>query len=241
VNVCIIGRRGQGKSTLSRYLAMKKRTVIIFDPNANFDEGYVALNITEFQEWLYSQKPAQGQCVCVFRPRTGKGLTEDFALMIEMLWQMEDFCLIVDEASSVQGSHALHEKLELVIRQAPRTGPGAWWLIQSTHRITDFHNLSRSLSSDVFIFQTTNVRDLDMIEEQFGPAVRETVQHLGEYQCVHCWGEKNGEQKSEIWADPQMWFVPLRSSVNNAGNSTYYDPGSDTAERSPAGANVSCN
>lgn len=211
MNVVIVGRRRQGKSTLSMFLAARKRTVIIFDPNANFTCGFIAWDLQLFQHWLYSEKP---HGVCIFRPSPER-IWEDFSAFSEMLWPMCDYALVIDEASCLQSSHRIHPFLERLIRQAPREEPNAVWLIQSAHRMVDYHGISRSLSSDTILFQTTHARDLDLIEDQFGSEVSEKVQRLGRFICLHHWGNESGQEVYRVWEDPQVWFVPLKGVEAN--------------------------
>lgn len=215
MNALIFGRRRQGKSTLSFFLARRRhQTVIVFDPNAQFDGRMVVYNLEDVREWI----DQGGRGEIIFRPTPGM-IEEDFETLVEVLWNYGNYALIVDEASCVQNAHSIAPSLERLMRQAPRDGArnrsGAIvdvTVIQTLHRPADANTICRALATDAFIFQTQLARDLDTVENQWGAEVRAHLSTLARWHCVHIWSDLDGSQRYSIWRDPSKWYVAIGSS-----------------------------
>jgi hypothetical protein len=228
----VIGRRRQGKSTLSLAIARRFHTaIIIFDPNAQFN-GYPVF--TETDRLLAYMR--EYKCfIAVFRPEPGQ-VEEDFTALVEALKPYGNYALIVDEAASVQRAYGLNKELEWLMRQAPRDGVrGANGemldvsVIQNAHRVPDIHSLCRGVATDWFLFQTSLQRDLDAIEKQFGRDIAQTVPTLQRWHCVHVWQGYDGRIQYAIWRDPSEWYIRIGSSGDAAGTQPRESAGSERA------------
>ncbi len=137
--------------------------------------------------------------------RTESNQTESFTKLVDVLRNWDNYCLIVDETSTIQNRQTVSEGLEYLMRQSPDNVD----VIQSTHRIVDTQRLVRALATDTFIFRTTLNPDLDLIESEYGEEIRQAVSSLGLYQCVHYWIDIGGVPKYSIWNDPNKWYVSI--------------------------------
>jgi len=191
----VLGRRRQGKSTLSLAIARARApTVVVFDPNAQFD-GFGLIPIEELPDAL-----EQDEAVLVVRPDPGAVL-DDWQAVAEILWGYEDYALILDEASVVQQPGWCDPWLERFLRQAPDSVS----LIQNTHRAVDLVKLSRALATDLFLFRTTLEADLRLLESEFPGLDVKRVACLPPYHVVHyTWDGRRDH--NYIWDDPGSWF-----------------------------------
>jgi len=197
----VIGRRRQGKSTLALALARaKKQTTIIFDPNDQY--GNIEL-IDDLAEWMANAGPDAVGRVLATDP------VGDFEGMIAELdggtWRWEDYAFVIDECSMLMSPSYVHPGMERYARTSPKDVN----VILTTHRITDVNTLYRSLATDWFVFQQYMDLDLRYLSDQFGPEFADQCKDLGLYQVNHHWLEAGGQPASEVWADPEDWFIDI--------------------------------
>lgn len=213
MNAVVIGRRRQGKSTLALRLCLTyHRTVFVFDPNNQFPSLESVNTIEELEDWL-GQDVEHG--VIRFVPDPTR-VEDDFSDLVDVIWPLGNYALLIDEAGSVQRPQGLHPQLERLMRQAPRDGATNTSgqitdvsICQTVHRPTDCHSLCRALATDTFLFQAQLRRDLDLIESQYGDSVSSKLPALKRWELVHTYTDLNGRQQYSIWRNHQQWFIPI--------------------------------
>lgn len=215
----IFGVRHQGKSTLAMNLALRARTpegllksIVIIDPNAVWDGYFTVYQSKDVSRWL--QAPyADRYRILVMRPTPGQ-IPEDFEETTKQLrgslWDYGNYVLIVDEASLFQRSSMMHPALDAYLRQAPASID----VIQTMHRQVDSHTLGRTLVTDTFYFHSSQLRELELIEDQWGPNVAPAVAHLGIHQFVHCWLDVGGIRKYAIIRTPERWYSRINAGID---------------------------
>jgi hypothetical protein len=199
----IIGRRRQGKSTLALSLARsRKRTVIIFDPNNQYN-AVPAITSEQLAVWLPESKT--GDIVRIV-PTDAES---DWPALAEVLdgnaWRWGDYVLILDECSMLMSPQWIDPALE----RYARTCPNDVDLILTTHRMVDVHTLFRALASDWYIFHQHLDRDVDLISFNFGSRIAEESKRLPEYHLIHFWLERGGTPTFKVWNKPAAWFVDI--------------------------------
>ena len=205
VNGLVVGRRLQGKSTLSLVLARTEHpSIVIWDPNCQYRR------IPSFERLQDVQRELETpQTLLAFRP-SPDALEPDFEALVTVLRDYTDWTLVVDEAHNLQGRGWLHPDLAWLIRQAPiGSGPERVSVIQSTHRLVDLHTDVRALATDSYLFFADLARDLDGIENQYGPEVRSAVSRLPEYHVLHYWLGSGGRRQWRVWDKPQAWYLDI--------------------------------
>lgn len=200
MHILVWGRRRQGKSTLSLALALAQRqTVIVWDPN----NQYQCLPLVELDEL---EDALESLLAFRYMPIDS---WEEFSELMAVLdgddWKWQDYTLVLDESSALQNPHKLHPNLERLVRQKPADIT----VIETTHRPSDTNSLVKALASDVFVFQTYLARDLDYLADNFGADVAEQVAHLPKYHVLHWWLDEGGVPRTNVWAEPKLWHVPI--------------------------------
>ena len=200
----IIGRRRQGKSTLALSLAIaQRRTVIIFDPNDQYG-AVPAIQPAELDGWMTAAGPDDVARIVPVPP-----VEDAWVEIIQTLdggtWRWADYTLIVDECSMLMTPSYLDAALE----RFARTSPADIDIVMTTHRPRDVHSLVRALATDLYVFQTTLARDLDVLRDNYGPELAEAVQRLSQYHVVHYWLGAGGRPQHSIWDRPNEWFVDI--------------------------------
>lgn len=208
----ILGRRRQGKSTLALAVAAaRSKSIIILDVNSQYRS---IPSVPIDQELIEESLLDPEGCLLVFRPDAAS-LTDSWHTLADILWQWEDYALILDEASEFQSAGWRDEWLDRFLRQAP----DSVHVIMTTHRVVDFAKLSRALSSDVFIFQTRQQSDIDLLSAEFPGLAVEVITTLPAYHVLHHWVDHGGIGRNNLWSNPTEWYVGIgegdgKSSIN---------------------------
>ena len=230
MNIIIVGRREEGKSTLALYLAYQSHAaVFVFDPRGMFD-GHVVQSPEQLQQAISDKLYEDGNPI-VYRFDSGNAETA-FEEMADVLFPPQftrgGFALIVDEAGELQGANQINEALKRAIAQHPTKGDFRVSIIQTSHRLPEFHGKTKALLNDLYIFQTTHPRDLQTIldytgSEEILPIVEKLPQHhLLRYKFAR---QADGVAQYEVWDNPTVWYVPMSASSSPQGEEV--ESGSD--------------
>lgn len=197
----ILGRRRQGKSTLALSLARsRKKTIIVFDPNDQFNALPVITDVQAFMETSTAESVA--------RIVPGDPLADWEQLAAELdggFWRWGEYVLILDEASMLMSPYKLNAALERYARTSPKDVD----LILTTHRMVDIHNLFRSLATDWYIFHQHLDRDLELIADNMGADVAARTMQLANYHLVHFWLAAGGLPEWTVWDRPRDWYIDI--------------------------------
>jgi len=197
----IIGRRRQGKSTLALSLAKNTgKTTIVFDPNDQYGNLEIIGNVAE---WMEAAEPTSVGRILPVDP------VADFETLIAELdggeWRWGEYALVVDECSMLMSPSKVHPALERYARTSPKDVD----TILTTHRSVDVNTLYRALATDWFVFHQYLDLDLQYLEDQFGSEFAEQCKVLETYHVNHHWLDPGGAPRSEIWADPEIWYSDI--------------------------------
>jgi DNA helicase HerA-like ATPase len=155
--ILVVGRSGEGKSFLvSELLSKSNKTVYILDRmvKANKGSDYKFTkrfsDFGEFAEWFVDNNQEEKEVVSL-----QFSAEYDWGYALELLYNQEDYILVVEEASFYMSPNAIVEPLEALLR-AHRNKQITIFLI--SHRPVDFQLLVISFASTVIAFK-----------EEYGP------------------------------------------------------------------------
>jgi hypothetical protein len=172
LNVNIVGRREEGKTTLAMYIARKKYgAVAVYDPRGMI-EGVICNGPDDLEAAITEGRWKEGPLVyrCVSSDNKA-----EFDAMCSVLFPpgftRGGFAVVVDESGLLQSSQGIHPELLRIVKQHPTYPPReSVMVIQTNHRLAEFNNSCKALMDELYIFQTTLPRDLDVLEEHTGLA-----------------------------------------------------------------------
>lgn len=170
----ILGLRGCGKSTLSRYLSETYARKIVFDRVSEWNEPnhLKCENFGEFRK-LYSENFHHDFFTLVFCPRAGTDL-ELYAMqcgdVLSTVYKVGregggGTCLVIEEAQLLAATHSIHPWLfECIL-----TGRHAELaIIANSQRPASLHKALISQATNVFVGQLFEARDMKYLSETFG-------------------------------------------------------------------------
>ena len=187
MNDLVVGRREEGKTTLAKWLLEQRHAGgIAYDPRGMIEGRVIVHDLDSLEAEMRSGREGW----IVFRP-AGKEASEDFAEVCDFLFPAGDahhwraFGFLVDEAGELQSANQIHPALRRAIAQHYRSGDESVSLVQTSHRLPEFHGKSRALMDNLYIFQTTHPGDLKTLEDYTGDAqISEIVATLPKHHCV---------------------------------------------------------
>lgn len=211
MNTLILGRRGLGKTTLAVWHAQTlSNHIVAWSPGAQFKNADVRTHDLEvIDDWMDNADNDEDY----FLEYVPEGdYDTDFTTFAMTIKQYGDFVLIIDEASEIQSPSKINDRLDKLIRRAPRREKGEKRpidIVQTTHFPVDLHRTSFGLSDDAYIFRLTRQRDIDRIRVELGDSVADAVEGTKTPETspagrdvVHV---NITTQQFEIMEDPTKW------------------------------------
>lgn len=188
--------------------------VVAFDPRGMI-AGVVVYGPEELEAAIDEQAWNDGPLVYRYDTLDANG---EFSAVCSVLFparfSVGGFAFIVDEAGMLQTANGINDDLLRIVKQHP-TEPleESVTVIQTNHRLAEFHGASKALMNELFIFQTTHPRDLQALEEHTGdPQIIEVVKALPRHHCVrYLYGRQaDGVAQYQVWDKPELWYVSLK-------------------------------
>ena len=237
MNIVVMGRRHQGKSTLARFLGERiqsrvgAHTILAFDPKRTFRILPHTSDLAELEEMITDPRYnfVAYQPLGLEREPSEQDMAGEFdaffrALGIEYHLGMGDesprhnlspVVLIVDEAWMLQQRGQINGSLAQLVRLADSEN---FYLIQAAHRPSDFNTATRAQIDEFFSFRQWLADDLDILQEWAGAEVAEKIAKLPPHHVIRF---DIGSETWELWAKPEAWYLKNKegdSSERNNGD-----------------------
>jgi len=232
MNLFIIGRRTQGKSTLAIYLArfiqrkVNAHTIFIFDPKRTYKSVPYTSDLGEFES-LIEKSGHDAVAYQPFRQPTSDtendrdAVNSEFvafvdALAIERHLGVEHgarrptigpIIIIVDEAWYLQKSNFGNNALEKLVRLADTDKV---YLIQVSHRPGEFYTGCRAQSDELYFFRQWLASDIEVVREWCGDEVAGIVETLPDHHVLRV--EVNSG-RTELFDRPEVWFSNIKGGM----------------------------
>jgi hypothetical protein len=221
MNIVIVGRREEGKTTLAKFVCRRYKAKIFWDPRAMIGcepNGVIVCSADDLEIAIEEGDWRGGPIV--YRPESGD-VEGEFAEVCGVLFPPKftrgGFAFLIDEAGDLQNAHGVSPDLKRVIKQHPTFPPQeSVMVVQTNHRLAEYNNSCKALLDELYIFQTTLPGDLKTLEEHTGmPEIIPIVKTLPHHHCVrYLYGrQSSGRAQYEIWDDPTYWYEPLKGGA----------------------------
>ncbi len=161
-----------GKTTIARILSRQFGRIMIVDPMSEYSD--TVLTPTAHDALVYMKHNKK------FRISIEDGLElENF---IKLAWCVEDVCLHIEEIDLIANNKSMPFPLENIIKRGRHRNIS---LIGTSRRPAEISRLFTSQSSDFYIFNTSEPRDISYIESYTSAALKDTIQKLPALSFIH--------------------------------------------------------
>lgn len=218
MNTLILGQRKMGKSTLAlAHAALAHKTIIVFDPNANYrSPAFDRVPLEGLEAWM---EVDDGQIkVAVVGPFDQADIHPAFDAASEVLWRWDDFSLIVDESMLLQNPARMNDGLNRFWRRSTVDQT----IIQTGHRLYEMHQVTRMMTDEFLVFRTELPRERKLIGEVYSPELEAQVYELEDREYIHWYRTNNGTEHYRQ-PDSTAWYVDLRNPNRRHARGTEID------------------
>jgi len=182
--VAVAGRKGSGKSTLTREILRHVPRLFLFDTMG--EHHWVPDEFTDLAEaqvfiWETSQT-VEGFCASyISESAASKSLETDFCEISIAVYEVGNLTYVVEEIPMLSNPQWVPEPFDRIIRLGRHRGIN---MLYTAQRLGECPR-RLTAATDVFVlFKHTEPRDLDAIAERCGPEVARLVTVLDEHEFV---------------------------------------------------------
>lgn len=177
--VSIFGRKGSGKTFLSRKILKDFDRVVAVDTVAQYSEsdGFEVFEGYEAGERALIAAERREK----FRISLRSDDTEDLLRLLRLVYELQDTLVVVDEAPFYCSPSKLPPALSLIVRQGRHHKLDQIYIAQ---RPAEVHRSITSQSDIVVSFVQREKRDVDFLIEAGGGRDAERVSELPPYKCI---------------------------------------------------------
>jgi hypothetical protein len=180
--VAIAGRKGSGKSTLTREIL--KHCYRQFDFDTMGEHSWVPdqfRDLPEAELYIYDRASQPGEFIGSYVPEGDEDLEKDFSVICTAIYEVGNCTLVVEELPMLSQPNYVPRRFDRLIRLGRHRSVNILYtgqrLSECPRRVT--------AATDVFIlFSHTEPRDLDAIAERCSPEVAVLVSKLGDHEFL---------------------------------------------------------
>jgi len=175
----VMGKRGSGKSVLVKYLIRNVNRLVIYDIMSEYVEG-VTFDETELCQLglFWGQVYKQGFRL-IYRPMIPKTEIEWIA---EAVFALGDLTFVVEEIDSICTPFDIPLPMQAIIQRGRHKNVE---MIGVTPAPFGIHRDLTRQAKDIFIFKTTEPRDVQYLQRLLGSRIEHKLAALEQYEFIH--------------------------------------------------------
>jgi len=172
----IFGKRGSGKTLLAQRHCQDRNRLIIYDTLGEYTDGVVIEDWQTLKDfWV---KVYRGNFRIIYQPVDPEG---DFDTICRLVYECEDLTFLIEELDRYSKPLTLSLPFKNIIQRGRHRNIE---LIGVTQRPHGVDKLLTSQAKQMFIFNTTEPRDVDYFKDTIGYNVVCVIAGLKEYEYV---------------------------------------------------------
>ena len=182
----VFGKRGSGKSFLSRKLIENEPRLFVYDVMSEYKDGVVfgPENYNEFLEFLRKVYP--GRFRLIYRPIKPK---EEIEQIGELVYSLGNCCFTIEEIDCYSTPYQISDNFAAIIQRGRHNNIK---LIGITQRPFGIHRLLTSQAKEIYVFNTNEPRDREYLRILLGQEIDSKLDALKQYEYVHWQDGKEG-------------------------------------------------
>lgn len=174
--ILIFGKRGSGKSELAKKGCRDKKRLLIYDTLGEYTDGVIVSDLNELRD--YWKKVYRGNFRIIYQPVNPK---RDFNAICREVILCSDLTFLVEEIALYSKPLTLSDEFLEVIQHGRHHQVE---LIGTSQRPHGIDRMLTSQAKQMFIFNTTEPRDIDYFKEVVGYEVVKKIADLKQYEYV---------------------------------------------------------
>lgn len=172
----IFGKRGSGKTLLAEKIVRDRKRLFIYDTIGEYTNGVIIEDLPALKEFW--SKVYRGNFKIIYQPVDPEG---DFDTVCKVVYGCEDLTFLVEELDRYSKPLTLSLAFKNIIQRGRHCNIE---LIGVTQRPHGVDKLLTSQAKQMFIFNTTEPRDVDYFKDTIGYPVVVKIAALQEYEYV---------------------------------------------------------
>lgn len=182
----VIGKRGSGKSVLTKYLIRNDRRLVVYDIMSEYVDGVVfdlhaRLDVTEFWRHVYRQSFR-----IIYRPLSVKF---EIDWLASAVYALGDLTFVIEEIDAVCTPFDMPAPMQAIIQRGRHKNIE---LIGVTPAPFGIHRDLTRQAKDIFIFRTAEPRDIQYLRQLLGERIEPKLAALEQYEFVQ-WSDSHEE------------------------------------------------
>ena len=174
----IFGKRGSGKTLLAQRRCQDRKRLLIYDSIGEYTNGVVIEDLQALKEfWV---KVYRGNFKIIYQPIDPEG---DFDTLCRLVYECEDLTFLVEELDRYSKPLTLSQPFKEIIQRGRHIKYNIE-LIGVTQRPHGVDKLLTSQAKQMYIFNTTEPRDVDYFKDTIGYPVVVKIAALQEFEYV---------------------------------------------------------
>jgi len=176
----VMGKRGSGKSELTKYLIRNVNRLVVYDIMSEYVEG-VTFDDTEIDQLVdfWRQVYYMRDFRIIYRPMQPK---EEINWIAEAVFALGDLTFVVEEIDSICTPFDIPLPMQAIIQRGRHKNVE---MIGVTPAPFGIHRDLTRQAKDIFIFRTTEPRDVQYLQRLLGSRIEHKLAALEQYEFIH--------------------------------------------------------
>lgn len=183
----IFGKRGSGKTLLAESMVRDRKRLFVYDTIGDYTNGVIIEDLPALKEFW--GKVYRGNFRIIYQPVDPEG---DFDVVCRLVYECEDLTFLVEELDRYSKPLTLSLPFKNIIQRGRHKNIE---LIGVTQRPHGIDKLLTSQAKEMFIFNTTEPRDVDYFKDTVGYPVVVKIAGLQEFEYVKY---QDGSEQLEV-------------------------------------------
>jgi hypothetical protein len=181
----IFGKRGCGKSNLAKSMIEQDvNRYIVFDTIGEYTSGVVVEDLTELKQLWH--KVYRRPFKLIYQPLDPDA---EFPVIAELVWQCGNLTFLIEEVDRYARPLAMCNAFKEIIQRGRHRNIAIIGVTQRPHGVD---RLLTSQAKRMFIFNTTEPRDVDYFKDVIGDQAATKIAELKQYEFVE-WQDGHDE------------------------------------------------
>jgi len=175
----VMGKRGSGKSELTKFLIRDVNRLVVYDIMSEYAEGVTFDDTESIQLAIFWRQLYKQDFRIVYRPMQPK---EEIEWLADAVFALGDLTFVVEEIDSICTPFDMAPPMQAIIQRGRHKNIE---MIGVTPAPFGIHRDLTRQAKDIFVFKTTEPRDVQYLQRLLGERIEHKLAALGQYEFIH--------------------------------------------------------